>query len=340
MEKQVFLIGSYAPKGTPSVWEAQLDCIHGTLSAEPLSCEAENPSWILLHPDGRTLYAVEELVPAGRLAVMKKEGGRWYTVLRLPAGSAPCHLETDGRGEYLLCSNYMDGTLQVFRIGSDGIPEAETDVIRHSGSGPNRERQESAHIHSAWFHGGKVYSADLGLDRVSVMKLDRENGKLTVISEWQLPPGSGPRHIAFHRNHPNRGYVLGELNGRVYVLDLQTGEIVQELSAVPENWSEPFRASSVRFTGNTLYTGTRECNVISIFSLREDGTLSRPVICPHRQQTPRDVWMNDDWCITADEGSCCLTLLRREGSQLTEQMTVPTGEAHPTCILPWFPPQG
>ena len=68
--------------------------------------------------------------------------------------------------------------------------------------------------------------------------------------------------------------------------------------------------------------------------LREDGTLGEAARFPHAQETPRDVWMNDSWCITADEGSCALTLIRREGQTLRQADVVRTPNVHPTCILP------
>lgn len=333
MSEKRFLIGTYAPAGDPSIFEAALDAQHGALAVRPVSAEAENPSWLTLHPNGRVLYAVEERVPNGGLAVFVREDGDWQLKQRFQAGSAPCHIALDDRAAFLFVSNYMDGTLDAFALEESGMVLRRTDHIRHSGHGPNAARQEGPHIHSALYRDGLLYSADLGLDKVFAYRLNRKDGTLEEDHTIDFPAGSGPRHMAVHPAHPGMLYVNSELGGSVFAVDLNKRSVVQQLSVIPADYTADFRVSSIKFAGDTLYVGSRECNVVVMFPLKADGTLGGPAVYRHRQETPRDVWMNDAWCITADEGSNGLTLLRRDGAQLQECCRVSTGTAKPTCVM-------
>ena len=334
-----FLMSGYAKAGDPGILSAALDTENGKLAFLPACTELENPSWILMHPNGKILYAVEELAPDGRVAVLQRDEtpGRenmWKPVRRLPAGSSPCHLSLTDDASFLLISNYMDGTLHVWKLDGQGMPETRTAEIRHSGKGPNPDRQEGPHIHAALYLGGTVYVTDLGLDRVVGYRLDKANGTLHREKEFVFPAGSGPRHMAVHEKHPGLMYVDTEMGGTVCTVRISDGAILQERRVIPEDFGALFRVSSIRFAGDVLYVGSRECNMVTLFPLREDGTLGEAARFPHAQETPRDVWMNDSWCITADEGSCALTLIRREGQTLRQADVVRTPNVHPTCILP------
>ena len=327
-----FLIGGYAQAGGNGILSAGLDTEKGKLTAVPVCTELENPSWILMHPDGNVLYAVEELVPDGRIAVLHQEGNSWKVIKRLKAGSAPCHLALNGAASFLTVSNYMDGTLQVWKLDGNGIPEAMTAEIRHSGKGTDPDRQEGPHIHASLYHDRILYVTDLGLDRVFGYRLNEHDGSLKKEKEFAFPAGGGPRHMAVHERFPDYLYVNTEMGGKAYVVRISDGTILQEQQVVPESFPGIFRVSSIRFAGDVLYIGSRECNMVALFRLKEDGMLSQAVRYSHQQETPRDVWMDDSWCITADEGSGSLTLLKRDGLSLQQAEVVPTPGVRPTCV--------
>jgi len=329
-----FLISGYAQAGGNGILAAKLDTETGKLTAAPVCTELENPSWILMHPEGKTLYAVEELVPDGRIAVLQRDGNGWKVTERLKAGSAPCHLALNDDARFLTVSNYMDGTLQVWKLNKEGIPTALTAEIRHSGKGADPDRQEGPHIHASLYHDQIFYVTDLGLDRVFGYRRNETDGSLKKEKEFIFPAGGGPRHMAVHEKFPDYLYVNTEMGGKVYVVRISDGTILQEQHVVPDDFSDLFRVSSIRFSGDVLYIGSRECNMVALFHLKEDGTLGEPVRYRHRQETPRDVWMDDSWCITADEGSKSLTLMRREGMELRQADMIHTPEVRPTCILP------
>jgi 6-phosphogluconolactonase (cycloisomerase 2 family) len=59
---------------------------------------------------------------------------------------------------------------------------------------------------------------DLGTDKLMAFRLDLERGRLIPAdSPWtQMPPGTGPRHLAFHPHRPF-AYVISELQSTVTV---------------------------------------------------------------------------------------------------------------------------
>ncbi|MBQ6544754.1 MAG: beta-propeller fold lactonase family protein [Lachnospiraceae bacterium] len=337
-----YLISGYVSAGTNGIYEMEQPGKDGQPDASPLliprCAETERSTWLLAHPGGKLLYAAEERRRAdgeGTVAVLAMEGDRWPVMMRIPSGGgAPCHLSFDDRTEYLFISNYRDGFLTVWRLGKDGMPEAETDRIGHDGHGPNASRQECAHLHSALYDGGVLYAADLGLDTVFAYTLGRESGRLSETGRFLLPPGSGPRHTAVHPAFPDLLYVDGEMSGDIYVLDRRGGSILQTVSAVPQDMEGDYTASALRFDGDTLYCSMRFRDAIVQFSLLPDGLLSSPVITPHRQKTPRDVLMTEGLCLTADQDSMGVTIYRREGSALRELSFVETPGVRATCILP------
>jgi len=329
-----FWVGSYAKMGAFALLHAELDTNQGVLHIKPVSAETENPSWVLSHPQGQILYTVEERVPDGGIAVFTLKEGKARLLHRMEAGSAPCHLAMDSAAEYLFVSNYMDGTLDAWKLDAEGIPQQRTAHIVHHGKGPNPVRQEGPHIHASLVLDDFVYCTDLGLDTVFVCRLNRAEGSLTEFQRISFPGGCGPRHMAFHPGFPDRIFVNTEMGGGVYVIRRTDGNILQEVRAIPESFTDDFRVSAIHFTGNTLYLGSRECNVVTMFLLQPDGLLSERMIYHHHQETPRDVWMNEEWCITADEGSEGLTLLKRDGNTLKEAGFIRTPGIRPTCIVP------
>jgi len=332
--KKEFWIGSYAMKGMSALQRACLDTDAGRLHVMPVSAEAENPSWVLPHPNGQILYTVEERVPDGGLAVFSLKEGKATMIRRLNAGSAPCHLAMDSAAEFLFVSNYMDGTLDVWMLDAEGVPQQRTDHIVHHGRGPNPVRQEGPHIHASLVLDDYVCCTDLGLDAVFVYRLKRHDGSLTEIQRISFPAGCGPRHMAFHPDYPDCIFVNAEMGGGVYVVRRSDGSILQEVRAIPEDFADSFRVSAIRFAGNTLYLSSRECNVVIMFELKPDGLLSERAIYHHHQETPRDVWMDEAWGITADEGSEGLTLFKRESNRLTEVGFISIPGIRPTCIMP------
>jgi 6-phosphogluconolactonase (cycloisomerase 2 family) len=104
-------------------------------------------------------------------------------------------------------------------------------ILKETGSGLHDE-QRSAHPQTVVFDRvGRVVSADLGNDRLNVLKLD--SGRLSIAGRHAARAGDGPRQIAFHPDG-RLLFVANELDASVacYGYDPSEGRIVGRLGQV------------------------------------------------------------------------------------------------------------
>jgi 6-phosphogluconolactonase len=204
------------------------DPVSGTL-VRTGSLALDCPTWLLAHPGGEFCYATNE-VPDGRLTVLRREGAKLIPVAEWHTGGGhPCHLYL--RDDLLLCSNYVDGSLAVFRVDARGVIVEHTGSVRHVGRGPHPERQQGPHVHMADIRAdGIVRVVDLGLDAVIAYRVD-ESRQLHEIARLELPPGFGPRQLA---DLPDgRVVVLGELASAVAVAEFDAAGASRVISTAP-----------------------------------------------------------------------------------------------------------
>jgi 6-phosphogluconolactonase (cycloisomerase 2 family) len=124
----------------------------------------------------------------------------------------------------------------------------------------------------------------------------------------KLPPGSGPRHLAFD-TEGRHAYVLCELSPVLYVcsVDSETGElrITQELEAADPQSGDTAAPAAVKLhpSGKTLAVSSRFDDRISVFSINREGAgsefrgnavLSLVDRFSCRGKTPRDITFSPD----------------------------------------------
>ncbi|HXY39706.1 MAG TPA: lactonase family protein, partial [Vicinamibacteria bacterium] len=244
----VVYVGTYTDTGSRGVYRLSLDAsaAGATLGAPVLAGESQNPSFLALHPNGRVLYAVNEVERFGgrvtgavsAFAIDARTGDLALLNQQPSEGADPCHLSVDHQGRNLLVANYGGGTVAVLPIDADGRLRPASSVQHHQGTGPNRERQEKPHAHGIYLDQAERYAlaTDLGADRVFVYAYDARAGTLTPRAAASLPPGSGPRHLAFDPAGTHV-YVINELTSDIIAFgyDTNTGALhaLQRVSTVP-----------------------------------------------------------------------------------------------------------
>lgn len=194
--------------GGPGIRQFEL-AFDGTVGARiAQSNGVRNPSF--LTRGGGVFYAVEEQTD-GTVVALDPES---LDVLgRVPTGGEdPCHLiYRDGE---VWVANYSSGNAAV--LAASPIDAASARLFAHPGRGPVTERQGESHAHQVtatpW---GTVLVADLGSDRVDEYVPDTEDGVPVRIDSAELPPGTGPRHVALKGDFL---LVAGELDGYLHVL--------------------------------------------------------------------------------------------------------------------------
>ncbi|MFH8562304.1 lactonase family protein [Streptomyces sp. NPDC017988] len=228
-ERQLFL-GTYTSQegGGSGIGLATYDETTGRVTGAGTLTGVPDPSYLALHPSGRTLYAVAEREKGGVTAVALSSEGR-HKVLgtRGTGGAGPCHLSVHPSGRWLLSANYLSGSVAVHPIDGSGALGERTDLVTHSAPPPG-PGQEGPHAHQIITSpdGQHVLAVDLGNDTVYTYRLDGDAGTLRQVSSATLRPGAGPRHLTFHPSG-RFAYLANELDDTVVVCayDPATGRL-------------------------------------------------------------------------------------------------------------------
>src|SRR5207247_8570279 len=223
-------VGTYT-EGTRSegIYLLRMDRRSGELRRVGSMDAGANPSFLAIHPNGRVLYAVNELEKykeraAGAVSAfaIERATGALTRLNEQPSeGCAPCYVSVDRSGRVALVANYAGGSVALLPIEANGALAPAASVVHHTGKGPNAERQEAPHAHCILPDPSNRFAlaADLGADRVFVYRLDLDGKSLRHIKEGDagLRPGAGPRHLAFHPTLP-LVFVANELDSTVATL--------------------------------------------------------------------------------------------------------------------------
>jgi 6-phosphogluconolactonase len=285
-------VGTYTSKTTSKgIYAYRFNAENGQLSPIGVAAESVDPSFLAVHPNGKYLYAVNEIGnfnggtggAVSAFAIDAKTGALKFLNQVPTRGAGPCHLSLDKTGNYVLVANYDGGSIASFPVHDDGTLGTASGFVQHSGSGPDKERQEGPHAH--WIGTSPdnrfALAADLGLDQVLVYGFDSSKGLFTpMLSGFaKVKPGAGPRHLAFPPNG-KFAYVLSEMDSSVTVFSYQTKTgafaSLQTISTLPKDFSGPKQAAeiSVHPSGKFLYASSRGHDSIAVFSIDEKkGTL-------------------------------------------------------------------
>lgn len=104
----------------------------------------------------------------------------------------------------------MGGSLTLHSLREDGTlapSQAYSLPFAYEGkTAPNKERQDASHAHGVIELRGLLYAADLGSDRVYVLKrIKKEGGEGLEVVDWiQCEPGFGPRHCVVSKDGESR----------------------------------------------------------------------------------------------------------------------------------------
>ena len=246
-------VGTYTEGGrSDGIYLVRMDRRSGKLRRVGSVDAGANPSFLAIHPNGRVLYAVNELEkykarPTGAVSAfaIARDTGALTRLNEQPSeGGAPCYVSVDRSGQVVLVANYVGGSIAVLPIQANGALAPAAHVVQHTGKGPNAERQDAPHAHCILPDPSNRFAlaADLGVDRVFVYRLDLDGKSLRHVEggDAVMRPGAGPRHIAFHPTLP-LVFVANELDSTVATLrfDAERGALspLDTRSTVPAGWT-------------------------------------------------------------------------------------------------------
>jgi 6-phosphogluconolactonase len=308
MREQLILVSSYAPAGDPGIYAFGFDPAGGALRPLGSYAGVANPSFLALHPDGRRLFAAAETgagddppAAVAALAMARAPWGLAERGSRPSGGDWPCHLAIDASGGWLAVSNYGSGTVSLMPLdhAADALGEPG-EPLRHVGGGPNAERQDGPHAHSAIFAPDNRFLivADLGIDRLMIYAFDAATGALAPHGQAATRPGAGPRHMVFHPLGQLL-YVANELDSTVaaYAYDPASGALTPGavLPTLPAEDPQSYVADiHLAPDGDRLYVSNRGHNSIAAFGVGADGTLTPLSTQPCGGDWPRNFAISPD----------------------------------------------
>jgi 6-phosphogluconolactonase len=277
-------VGTYTTDGrSEGIYRLMMDTASGALRLDGVAAKSANPSYLALHPNGRFLYAANELSEfrgeesgsvsafaidrgSGRLSLLNRESSH---------GKAPCYVSVDRMGRVVLVANYVGGSVTSIPVGRDGGLLAARSVFKHEGAGADPVRQTSPHAHCILADPSNRYAlaVDLGTDAILTYRLDEDTGALKIVTPGAATkPGAGPRHLTFHPNH-RFAYVVNELDSTlsVFSYEKERGALteVQVTEASPGGTDPNNHPADIHVapSGRFLYTSNRGDDSIAVFSI-------------------------------------------------------------------------
>jgi 6-phosphogluconolactonase len=343
------IVGTYTTNSTSKgIYVFDFNASTGKATLVSTTATAD-PSFLALSPNKKFLYAVNELGEdkgGGTVSAFSFDSskGRLQFINKQSSyGNHPCYVSIDKKGKTVFAGNYSSGNFASFRVAKDGGLNPATINIKHTGSGPNKERQEAPHVHSTVLSPNNrwLFVTDLGTDKIHSYPFDAASGKLIATGrETVVPAGAGPRHMAFNKTG-TRLYVVAELNGVVMVYDHKDGELtlLQIIHSLPPNKQSPANSADIHLSpdGLFLYATHRINNTIAAFAVDATaGTLTHIETVSTNGNIPRNFTIDPSgkFLLVAHQNSDNIVVFKRDSK--TGKLT-DTGErieaGKPVCLI-------
>ena len=252
-------------------------------------------------------------------------------------GVGPCYLSVDGSASAAFVANYSGSSVTSFKVNKDGTLTQPVDRINFKQAifghhGPNAERQEASHPHSATISPDNRFLVvnDLGNDNIVTFYIHPETAHLGAphLNEMRTP-GSGPRHIAFHPNG-RWAYGVDELSSTVdhYLWNATHGSASTEPVALLTNAGTSVSTLDPGFhgintaaeivvspDGNTVIVSNRGENSLVVFKIDATSgaiTVSQRIACGGN--APRQFTLDPTgrWLVCGNQDSASVTVFSRD----------------------------
>lgn len=349
-QKNYYLLaGTYTKGKSTGIYVYDFHNRHGSAHVVD-SIASANPSYLVVSPDQRFVYAVSEVVRGNRSGKVRafafdhSTGKLKFLNEQLSAGDNPCYVSIDKTGKWIIVGNYSSGTLAVLPVMGDGSLAPAVSTAEHHGHSINAGRQEAPHVHSTVLSPDNRFLIvpDLGIDKLMVYAFNSKTGRISPAKDSVvgLTAGSGPRHFDFHPSG-KWAYLVQELSGTVTAFSYNNGQLkaFQTISSLPHGYDKPFTSADIHVSpdGKFLYTSNRDSsNTIAVF--RIDQKSGKLVLAGHYStlgKTPRNFNFDPsgNFLLVANQNSDNIVVFRvnRNTGSLTD-----TGNridvGNPVCI--------
>ncbi|HTU64955.1 MAG TPA: lactonase family protein [Steroidobacteraceae bacterium] len=302
---------------------AEFDSATGKLSAPTFIQETRDPAHFTVTRDGGHLYMCNTGTPGGLSAFAikdRKTGALQFLNYEEAQGRGPSYVSVDKTGKVVLDANYGGGYIEAFTLAKDGSLGERTAMIQHTGSSVHPQRQNKPYAH--WIHTDPTNKfalvADLGTDQIVVYALDAKTGKLTPNNPAAVhtPPGTGPRHLAFHPNG-KWVYSIAELANEVMAFNWDSGKgtltLFQEAKTLDPSFTGTSTAAeiAVHSNGKFLYASNRGEDTLVVYSIDpKTGELTLKQRVSSRGKVPRYFTFDatNKWLIVGNQESASIAV--------------------------------
>ena len=276
------LVGTYT-RGTTSegIYSLEINK-QGQLISNKLLAKSDNPSYLAFSPDGKYVYAVNELGKESTVSAFafNKEDETLTFLNKVSAGGAdPCFITVSDK--HVFTANYSSGSISVFERQPDGTISEAVQVITHPKKNFGNRRFGPSNAHQVIFSpdGKYLMATNLGTDRVFTYSYNPIESKkvLTYVDEIGVKKHSGPRHTVFSKNGKYL-YLVQELDAGITAFSVAPdGKLtnIQETTLVTDS-TKKNGAADIHLSpdGKFLYATNRgEANTITCFAVKKDGTV-------------------------------------------------------------------
>ncbi len=343
-------VGTYTNKGSKGIYVYRFNATTGRAELLSNTDSVINPSYLAIAGNKKYVYAVTETATnnAGSISAFsfdRSTGKLSFLNKQSSGGANPCYVTVNKTNKWVIVGNYSGGNLSTFPINSDGSIQPLSQLIQHTGSGVNKQRQEKAHVHSTVFSPAQDYlfTPDLGEDKVYIYKFNEASQKpLTPANPpfTEAEPGSGPRHFTFHPSS-KFAYLIEEMSGTVAAYKYNNGKLslLQKIITHPIDFKGVIGSADIHVSpdGKFLYASNRgDENTITIFSInRTTGKLALKGYQSTLGKTPRNfnIDPSGNYLLVANQATDNIVVFKIDKQtgllkDTGEQIKVPT----PVCI--------
>ena len=362
-DSRLLLVGTQTAGTSKGIYSYSFEPKTGELKQIGLAAEADNPTFLALGPDRKTMLVANELdtyegKSSGAVSTysLDRAKARLTKITEVASrGAGPCHVAFDHTGRSAFVANYGGGSAASFTVDADGRLSEAVSFFQYSGSGPDPQRQEGPHAHRVTVSPNNRFLLvnDLGLDAIHIYRLNSGSpgGKLLLRTTaeltqndppvWRSSPGAGPRALRFHPNG-KFAYCVTEMASGVVVLrwDAARGalETVQEVVMRPPDFSGTTGGSDIVIDREArfAYAADRFDDIIATFSVSPaDGKLTLLNRTSCGGKVPRHLALDPSkrWLLVANQASDNIAVLGRDAKtgQLTAGKSFPLSK--PQCLV-------